>query len=101
MPNEPGRKPVVHTKKHIARLERERRQTRIILFTFIGILVIVVGLLLYAYLDLNYFQLNRPVAKVGDNEITARQFEARVRMSRQQLLSQYNLYMQYYQLFGM
>ena len=67
-----GEKPVVHTKKHIARLERERRQTRLILFSFIGILVIAVGLLLYGYLDISYFQLQKPVAKVGDVTITSR-----------------------------
>ena len=43
MPNPREEKPVLHTKKHLARLERERRQTNIILFTFIGLLVIVAG----------------------------------------------------------
>jgi parvulin-like peptidyl-prolyl isomerase len=100
MPSDQGKKPVVHTKKHIARLERERRQTRLILYTFIGILVIVVGLLLYGFLDINYFQINRPVAKVGESEISLKQLEARIRLRRQQLLSDYNLYQQYAQ-FGM
>jgi len=101
MANDQGRKPVVHTRKHIARLERERRQTRLILYVFIGILVGVVGLLGYGYLDLKYFQLKQPVAKVGDTEILAGQFEARVRFRRQQLLGNYNQYAQYAQLFGM
>ena len=60
MANEQGKKPVVHTKKHIARLERERRQSRLILYIFIGILATVIGLLVYGYSDLNYFQLRRP-----------------------------------------
>lgn len=101
MANDQGRKPVVHTKKHVARLERERRQTRAILYIFIGILVIVVGLLLYGWLDINYFQLNRAVAKAGENEISLRQFEARVRLRRRQLLNEYNMYVQYYQYFGL
>jgi parvulin-like peptidyl-prolyl isomerase len=101
MPNETGNKPVVHTRKHIARLERERRQTRLILYTFIGILVAILGLVGYGYLDINYFQLRRPVATVGGREILASQFEARVRLQRQQLLFQYNQYMQYSQLFGL
>jgi len=100
MPSDPGKKPVVHTKKHIARLERERRQTRLILYTFIGILVIVVGLLLYGFLDVKYFQLNRPAAIVGENEITLEQLQARIRLRRQQMLSDYSLYSQYAQ-FGM
>jgi parvulin-like peptidyl-prolyl isomerase len=100
MTNESGGKPVLH-KKHIARLERERRQSRIILYVFIGIVVIVSLLLGYGLLDMNYLQLQKPVAKVGGVEITVSQFEARVRMERQQLLSQYNMYAQYGQLFGM
>jgi hypothetical protein len=99
MPNEQGKKTVLH-KKHIARLQRERRQSQIILYTFIGIMAAVVLLLVYGYLDIKYFQLQRPVAKVGDTEILAKQFEARVRLQRQQLLGQYNQYSQYAQ-FGL
>ncbi|NOT03205.1 MAG: hypothetical protein HOP27_01255 [Anaerolineales bacterium] len=100
MPNDSGKKAVLH-KKHVARLQREQQQSRIILYAFIGILAAVVLLLVYGYLDINYFQLQKPVAKVGDTEILASQFEPRVRMQRQQILSQYNQYAQYGQLFGM
>ncbi|MCC6260474.1 MAG: peptidylprolyl isomerase [Anaerolineales bacterium] len=99
MSNEPGHKPAAH-KKHIARLERERKQTKIALYTFFGILAAVVLLLVYGFLDVNVFQLNKPVAKVGDVEIPASEFEARVKLYRGQLLSSYNMYMQYQQ-FGM
>ncbi len=99
MPNEQGNKPVLH-KKHVARLQREQQQGRIILYTFFGILAAVVLLLIYGWLDIKYFQANRPVAKVGDAEILLKDFEPRVRLQRQQLLSQYNLYTQYQQ-FGM
>jgi parvulin-like peptidyl-prolyl isomerase len=101
MANESGKKPAIRTKKHVARLERERQQSRIILFAFVGILTSVVLLLVYGYLDINYFQLQKPVAKVGDVEIAVSQFQPRVRMQRQQLLAQYNQYQQYSQLFGM
>ncbi len=97
---EPGGKPVYH-KKHIARLERERRQSRIILYAFIGIVVAVALLLGYGLLDMNYLQRQKPVAKVGEVEILVNQFEPRVRMQRQQLLSQYGMYSQYAQMFGM
>lgn len=100
MDKEAGKKPVIH-KKHVARLERERQQSRIILYVFIGILAAVVLLLVYGFVDINYLQLKRPVAKVGDTEILASQFEPRVRLQRQQLLGQYNQYAQYAQLFGM
>ena len=80
--------------------ERERRQSRIILYAFIGIMISVVLLLVYGYLDVNYFQFQRPVAKIGETEISIKQFEARVRLQRQQLLGQYNQFSQYAQ-FGL
>jgi peptidyl-prolyl cis-trans isomerase D len=101
MAYEPGKPPATRTKKHVARLERERQQSRIILYVFIGILSAVVLLLAYGYLDIKVFQLRKPVAKVGETEILANQFEPRVRLQRQQLLGQYNQYAQYGQIFGM
>lgn len=107
MPNESGKQSVLH-KKHVARLQRERQQSRIILYVFIGILTTVILLLGYGYLDINYFQLNRPVAKVGETNIIAKDFEARVKLQRQQLLGQYsqlaslsNQYQQFAQSTGM
>lgn len=100
MPNESGSKPVVH-KKHVARLERERRQTRTILYIFFGILGAVVLLLFYGWLDINYLQRQRPVAKVGDASILVKDFEPRIRLYRRQLLNQHVQYQQYAQLFGM
>jgi parvulin-like peptidyl-prolyl isomerase len=95
MARDRGEKPVVHTKKHLARLERERRQTRILLYSFIGIVIIVLGLVIYGYLDMTVFQLRQPVAKIGDTVITTGEFQARVRLERTRLL---NVYMQYSQL---
>ena len=100
MTNESGRKPALH-KKHVARLERELKQTRLIMYTFFGLLGVVVLLLIYGWLDINYLQLNRPVAKVGDVKILVREFEPRVRLARQNLLNQYSQYQQYQQFFGM
>jgi parvulin-like peptidyl-prolyl isomerase len=101
MANPRENKPVLHTKKHIARLERERFQTRIILFSFIGILVIIIGLVVYGYLDIKYFQARRPVAKVSNVSIPVGEWQARVRMERGRLISQLQLYQQYSQYFGM
>lgn len=100
MTNESGKKPVLH-KKHVARLERELKQTRLILYTFFGILGVVVLLLVYGWLDINYLQLNRAVAKVNDNKILLKDFEPRVRLRRQQLIDNYYTYQQYQQYFGM
>lgn len=93
-------KPVLHTKKHIARLERERQQTRLILFAFIGIVAVVIGLLAYGYLDINYLQSRRAVAKIGNVSITTGEWQARVRMERGRLINQMATYQQYAQVFG-
>ena len=100
MANPRDGKPVLHTKKHIARLERERKQTRLILFAFIGIVVIVVGLLAYGYLDINYLQYRRTVASIGNVNITTGEWQARVRMERGRLINQMATYQQYAQVFG-
>jgi parvulin-like peptidyl-prolyl isomerase len=101
MANPREEKPVLHTKKHLARLEREQRQTRIILFAFIGILVIVAGLIGYAVLYNTYLQARQPVAKIGSVNITVSEWQARVRLQRLNLQSEYSMYQQYSQMFGM
>ncbi len=101
MANPREEKPVVHSKKHLARLDRERRQTNIILFTFIGLLVIVAGLIGYAILYNTYLQAREPVAKVGNVNITVSEWQARVRLQTQTLQNQYTMYQQYSQMFGM
>ncbi len=101
MSNPRESKPVLHTRKHLARLDRERRQTRWILFSFIGIIVIAVGLIAYGYLDLNYLQARRAIARVGNVNITIGEWQARVRMQRRSLINQINLYAQYSQYLGM
>src|SRR5688572_28216481 len=99
MSNESGNKPVTH-KKHVARLQREKQQTRLILYIFFGILGAVVLLLAYGWVDINYLQAQKPVAKVGEVEILVKDFEPRVRLQRDNLISQYYTYQQYAQ-FGM
>lgn len=101
MANPRENKPVIHTKKHIARLERERRQTRLILISFFGVLLVVIGLLVYGYLDINYLQARRPIAKVGDVNISIGDWQARVRLRRSQLINQDRQYQQYAQFFGL
>lgn len=100
MPNQRDQKPVIHTRKHLARLERERRQTRWILAAFIGILVIVVGLLVYGFVDLKYLQPRRPVAKIGEVVVPIKDWQARVRMERQRLINQISMYQQYQDYLG-
>ena len=93
--------PKVVTKKHIARLERERRQVNIIRGIAIAGILIVAGLLVYGYLKLNVLQLGEPVAEVNDVKITTGQWQERVRFQRVQMLNVYNQYSFYQQNFGL
>ncbi len=93
--------PKIVTKKHIARLERERRQNRLILSIGIGGILVVVGLLVYGYLKLNVFAALEPVAEVNGVKITSEQWQERVRLQRVNLLNLYDTYTFYQQNFGM
>ncbi|HZM20370.1 MAG TPA: peptidylprolyl isomerase [Anaerolineales bacterium] len=97
----PVNTPKIVTKKHIARLERERQQVRLIRAIAVGGILIVVLLLAYGYLNLNVFQLQKPVAEVNGEVITTREWQERVRFQRVNLLNLYNTYVFYQQNFGM
>jgi parvulin-like peptidyl-prolyl isomerase len=92
--------PKVITKKHMARLERERRQINLIRGAAIAGIVIVVGLLAYGYLSANVFALREPVAKVNGVTITTGEWQERVKSQRAQMLNAYNQYQFYQQNFG-
>jgi peptidyl-prolyl cis-trans isomerase D len=89
------------TKKHIARLERERQQTRLIIYFFGGIIVVVLGILAYFALSKLVFEPRQAVANVNGEKITTTEFQARVKLQREQIISQYAQYAQFSQMFGM
>jgi peptidyl-prolyl cis-trans isomerase D len=101
MPSRPQKQTKALTKKHIARLERERRQTRMIVWTAVAVVVIVVGLIGYSLINENYLKPLQAVARVGEEKITTAQFQARVRLQRDQIINQYMQYSQFGQMFGM
>jgi peptidyl-prolyl cis-trans isomerase D len=92
--------PKIVTKKHIARLERERRQINLIRAIALAGIVIVAGLLAYGYLRLNVFALREPVARVNGVTITTGEWQERVKFQRSQMLNAYNQYSYYQQSFG-
>ncbi len=97
-----AKKPVSkeYTKKHLARIEKEKIQRRYLMIGTITVLVLVIGIILYGVLDQTVLQAIRPVAKVGNQVITTSQFQTRVRYERYQLVSQYNNILQTAQMFG-
>lgn len=92
--------PKMLTKKHLARVERERIQNRNIMIGAIAVLTAVVLLIGYGVLDQTVLQARRPVAKVGNEVITTRDWQTQVKYQRQQLISQYNNMQQLVGLFG-
>ena len=78
------------TRKHLARAEREARQKRWLLIGVAAVFVVVVGLVVYGYLDERVFKLQQPVATVKNTPITTGDFQKRVRFTRAQITSQIN-----------
>lgn len=93
--------PKIVTKKHIARLERERQQVRLIRTIAIVGIAIVVLLLTYGYLKLNVLVLQEPVAEVNGVKIKTGEWQERVRLERVNLYNQLNRYQFFQQTFGM
>jgi parvulin-like peptidyl-prolyl isomerase len=89
------------SKKHIARREREKKQAALIRNIAIGIVVAVLLLIGYGYLDQTVFQKNKAIAAVNDEKITVSQFQARTRLERENLINQYIQYFQFGQQYGM
>jgi peptidyl-prolyl cis-trans isomerase D len=88
------------TRKHIARLERERMQNRYILLVSAIILLIVVVMVGYGFIEQYLIRPKQPVAVVNGEEISTREFELNVRFSRQQLINQYLQTRQFMELLG-
>lgn len=80
--------------KFVARREREEKQAALIRNIAIGIVVAVVLLIGYGYLDQTLIQKQKAVATVNNEKITISQFQARVRLDRDNLISQYIQYAQ-------
>ena len=94
------RAPLRTTKKHLARAERERIQSRWLLGVIIAIAVVAIGILVYGWIDSAYIQPQKTVVTVNEDTITQGEFQGRVRIHQRELLGQLNSYMQMEQLFA-
>jgi parvulin-like peptidyl-prolyl isomerase len=90
----------LQTKKHLARLERERRQTRAIVAGSLIVLVVVVGILGYGLLNQYVLRAISPVAIVNGDKITVKQFQAITRYTRQNIISSAEQTYSFLQQFG-
>jgi peptidyl-prolyl cis-trans isomerase D len=88
------------SKKHLARLERERRQTRLITSIALGIVVVIVALIGYGILNETYLKARQPIVTVNGDSVNLHEFQVRVRTARQQYIDQYMQYYQFAQMFG-
>jgi hypothetical protein len=95
-----GSQPQIVSKKHLARVERERRQNRIILGASIAIIIVVVGLLSYGSIQQYIIEPRQPVARVGENAITTHEFQSYASYLRFQYIQQYATYASYLQMFS-
>jgi parvulin-like peptidyl-prolyl isomerase len=92
--------PQIHNKKHIAHLEQVRRQTQAIYIGSIVVAVLVIGIVLFGYLNENVFLKYRSVANVNGEKITVGEFQTQVKLQRVQLINQFTQYYQFAQMFG-
>jgi len=93
--------PKITTKKHVARLERERQQVTLIKTISITAIALVTLLIVYGILDTSYLRLRKPVAEVNDEQISIGYWQERVQFSRKNLIDQLQQYQFYQQNFGM
>ena len=94
-----NRSPIV-TKKHLARVERERLQTRTILIISPIVIALVVLLIGWGIVKTYILEPRQPVVTVDDVKVSTDQFQALAKFSRGQLVDQYAQYYQFMQMFG-
>lgn len=93
-------KPNIHNKRHEAHSVIVRRQAKLIQNIAIGVIVLVVGLVLFGVLSNTVFLSFRDVATVNGEGIKATEFIKRAKLERIQQLNQLTNYMQIAQMFG-
>lgn len=88
------------SRKHMARLERERLQRRYIIIGSIVVVALVGLLLLYGFLEQTVISGMRPVAVVNGDQILTRDWQPRVRYQRNSYINQAMQTVQLAQMFG-
>lgn len=100
MANNPKKTPLVTTKKHQARMQREQRQTRMIVFGTIIILALVLLIVGYGILDQQVLRFRRSVAIVNGERISAQDFRSYTKYYRYNLIRSAEQTYQFASMFG-
>lgn len=74
--------PKIHSKKHLARQEKENRQRKTLLISLTAILGAIFLLVVYGLLNDTVLKPKKPVAKVNQTTISVDQFQKRVKYER-------------------
>lgn len=90
----------VISKKHLARLEREKIQKRYVLLASAVVIIVAVGAILIGILDQAVLTPQKPVAVVNGENITIRDFQAQARYYRYNIVQQFNQTYSFAQAFG-
>ncbi len=77
------------TRKQLSRVERERRQRRYVLITTAVVALLVVGLVAAGVINETVIKPRQPVARVGDDTISRREFATTARFQRFQLVDRF------------
>jgi len=99
-----SQEPKLLTRKHLVRAEKEHRQQQILIFSLIGFVVVVFGLIAYGLLDQYAFTPTKPVANVNGKNITVKEFKTYATLTRVSEINTYqqlNQYASLYQQFGL
>lgn len=97
MAKKPKQKHVSH--KQQSRVAQEQRQRRILIISISVVAALVVLIIGYGILDNLVLQKIRPVAKVGDINISLEDFQTRVRYDRFQMIQSTYMLQQYQQIY--
>ena len=87
-------------RKHVAIADREQRIRRWILIGTAVVIVTVVGLVVYGFLQVRLIQPTQPVAIIDDGEVTTAEFQGRVALAQWNLANQYSSLQQVMQILG-
>ncbi len=87
-------------KKHVAHAQQVKQQEKMIFYAAIAVIVLVVGIVVFGYLNKNVFQQYYTVASVNGDRITAKEFQTQAKLQRLQLINDFQRNVQFAQMFG-